>query len=215
MHPLLYFGPFLALSAASIYARARNSNAYYYLKAFPLFWIIACYVLTYDPFAQPNAERTLILAGLVLGVYGDLFLAAKPLFPAGFVCFLAGHAAYLAAFLAAAGLPPLWAGPLFLIPGLIFSVVLSRRTEKASARAIVWSYSALLSAMTVGAAYRDLSLGAAPWMTVGALLFAISDGFWSWNRFVRPLASAPFAILCNYYLGQALIGWAALRTLAA
>ncbi len=215
MHPLLYFGPFFAFAAAAIYARARNYNAYYYLKATPLFWIIGCYVLSYDLHAQPSAERTLILIGLVLGVYGDLFLAAKPLFPAGFVCFLSGHAAYLAAFLAAAGLPPFWALPLFLIHGAIFSIVLSRRTEKASARAIVWSYSALLSAMTVGAAYRDWSLDAAPWMTAGALLFAISDGFWSWNRFVRPLASAPFAILCNYYLGQALIGWAALRTLAA
>jgi hypothetical protein len=38
---------------------------------------------------------------------------------------------------------------------------------------------------------------------VGASLFFASDSLIAWNRFVRPRAWAPVAIMVTYHLGQA------------
>jgi uncharacterized membrane protein YhhN len=38
---------------------------------------------------------------------------------------------------------------------------------------------------------------------VGASLFYVSDALIAWNRFVRPLAFAPVAIMVTYHLAQA------------
>jgi uncharacterized membrane protein YhhN len=44
-----------------------------------------------------------------------------------------------------------------------------------------------------------------PLIAVGATVFAASDSILAVNRFVRPLAWAPVAVMVTYHVGQALI----------
>ena len=49
------------------------------------------------------------------------------------------------------------------------------------------------------------ALTASPVAGAGAVLFMGSDALIAWNRFLRPLAWAPWAIIVTYHLAQALL----------
>jgi len=64
----------------------------------------------------------------------------------------------------------------------------------------VIAYMAVLSAMFV------IALGTLnPLAGLGAGLFFCSDAMLAWNRFVRPLAWGPPAVIVTYHLGQGLL----------
>ncbi len=42
-----------------------------------------------------------------------------------------------------------------------------------------------------------------PVAVLGAALFLLSDSLLAWNRFVRPIAWAPVAVMVSYHLAQA------------
>lgn len=198
------------LAALSIWARMRRPRYYPWLKALPMLWILAyyCWHLLRQETTEPLGES--ILAGLILGYCGDVLLLYPRVFLLGFASFLAGHVAYLVAFVSHAPMPPLWFWPLAFAPGVVFASLISWNTDQRRSLLLVWPYAMMLSAMMAFAWWNDFAAGRLPILAAGAVLFAVSDGFWSWNRYVRPISLAAPGILVNYYSGQALIALGAL-----
>lgn len=152
-----------------------------------------------------------VLAALALGLAGDVALmfsrGEEPDGPflLGLASFLAGHVAYLVAF-SRFGLhtAQLVAGLLVVVGSSAFTVpaVLSaaRRHGGRELAAVVGIYAATLGAMAA------LAVGTGSLATAaGGLLFLSSDTVLAWNRFVRPLAYGPLAVIVTYHLAQVLI----------
>jgi uncharacterized membrane protein YhhN len=157
---------------------------------------------------QPAYEsrRLAFVVALVLSLLGDVFLMLpRDLFAFGLGSFLLGHVAYVVGLLvgpfnwpalgAAAG------GVAAMTPGIAAPVVrgviaLGRRELVVP----VIAYMLVLSAMFT-CALATLN----PLAALGAGLFFCSDAVLAWNRFVRPLAWGPLAVIVTYHLGQALL----------
>jgi uncharacterized membrane protein YhhN len=168
-------------------------------------------LFVYTATALPHVDQGysyLILAGLMMGLVGDVLLAlpSDHAFKAGLAAFLAGHVLYVVAFAArtspwgwvnfgnlliiAAGLAVLW----WLLPYL------------GKMLAPVIAYVAVISLMLAAAwaAFRTPAVrDAGEWaILVGALLFYFSDIFVAQNRFVRKQFFNRAVGLPLYYLGQ-------------
>ena len=152
----------------------------------------------------PNATvKALVAAGLVLGAAGDvlLMLPHERLVP-GIAAFLAGHLAYLAAFVGIGlrGVPLLaaafmtTAATAVLTPRLTTGV---RRQGHPRLAAPIVVYAAAIDAMTAAAWGTAIPLVAA-----GATLFLVSDGLFGWYHFVAPLAWGRRVNIVLYQLGQ-------------
>ena len=75
---------------------------------------------------------------------------------------------------------------------------IARARQPRELRFAVAAYMAVISAMLATALATGNVLAAA-----GAVLFVASDSMIAWDRFVRPFAWAPVAIMVTYHLGQA------------
>jgi uncharacterized membrane protein YhhN len=158
-----------------------------------------------------GATRTtyglVLLAGLMLSWWGDLFLISekRSIFLAGLVSFLAAHVAYVIAFLAH-GVAWRWSAgaALVLLPAVIVIQRWLRPHLTADMRYPVYAYMAVISvmlALAVGA-----SGAAGPWLIpTGALAFYVSDLFVARQRFVTPGHANRLWGLPLYYLGQVLL----------
>ncbi len=149
-------------------------------------------------------RRAWFVAALVLSLAGDVFLMVpRDLFVAGLGSFLLGHVAYTVGIDLHPG--PWWAIMVAAVIVACVGVVLASRILRAMAdggqRELVGpvvAYMVVISAMVVSA------LAAGPWLAaVGAVLFFASDTLIAWERFVRPRAWMPVAIIVTYHLGQA------------
>jgi uncharacterized membrane protein YhhN len=155
-----------------------------------------------------------LLAGLVLGLLGDLALLGQGdrRFLAGLSAFLVGHLAYTAAFLPA--------GPqtvALALPGLVLVVVLVALV----ARPVLTGAAAHGGpAMGVAVAAYMLVIGAMvvtawgtgrPLVAAGASVFVVSDAVLARARFVRPWRWAPLLVMVTYHVGQVLIVLGLLR----
>ncbi len=152
-----------------------------------------------------------ILAGLLLCLAGDLFLISRqrPLFMAGLVSFLLGHAVYTTAFLLRGqALLPMLAAMLLLLPvGYTIFRWLRSHAPKEMLNAIV-AYIVVISVMAA-AALGTVADGA-PWLLLpGALAFYFSDLAVARDRFVKRGFINRVWGLPLYYLGQILIALSA------
>jgi len=153
----------------------------------------------------------LILAGLLLCLAGDLFLISRqrPLFNAGLVSFLLGHAVYTAAFIMRGqALLPMFAVMLLLLPiGFTIFRWLRSHAPKEMLNAIM-AYIVMISVMAA-AALGTVADGA-PWLLLpGALAFYFSDLAVARDRFVKRGFINRAWGLPLYYLGQILIALSA------
>jgi uncharacterized membrane protein YhhN len=152
-----------------------------------------------------------VLAGLVLGLVGDICLAisGKNAFRAGLVAFLAGHVLYVIAFsslttvadwatpahaiiVAASGIVFLWLRPHLgdmLIPVVMYIIVIT----------------AMLSSGLVASCGPYVSPPGSLTILVGAATFYVSDLFVARDRFVRKGFLNRAVGLPLYYCGQFLI----------
>jgi len=152
---------------------------------------------------------TLVVAGLVCSMVGDVCLLEPDRFVFGLASFLVAHLFYLAAFASGrqAGGPSAAAlAPFLGVAGLLIAVLWRRA---GTLRWPVAAYVAVISAMGWQAARR----AGAP-MTpepsgilalAGALLFMTSDGLLAFGRFVRPFRAGDAGVMVTYYGAQALI----------
>lgn len=173
--------------------------------------LIALIVAT--AFADTGPAKPWLMAALVLGLLGDVFLmfsdenagSADPAFMAGLGSFLVGHVAYLVAF-TRHGLHgwQMLAGALVVVGVSALAVprVLHGARERGGPQlaGAVAIYAAALGAMTI------LGFGTAALATaLGALLFLGSDTAIAWQRFVHPLRRGPLLVIVTYHLAQILI----------
>ncbi len=172
------------------------------------------FVLT--PFLLPSPLPWyfyLIVAGLILGLVGDVCLALKgeAPFKAGLVAFLLGHIAYVVAF---GGLtaPSQWINPGLLaicaLSGLIF---LWLRPGLGQMLIPVLAYIVVISLMLIGAWAAIFNPALPPsgaWLVfVGAAAFYLSDLFVARDRFKKHHYSNRLLGLPLYYGGQFLIAF--------
>lgn len=155
----------------------------------------------------------LVLAGLILGLVGDICLALKgeAPFKAGLVAFLLGHVAYVIAF---AGLTPPggWFNPGFLaicvVSGLAF---LWLRPSLGKMLAPVLAYVVVITLMLLAAeaaAFNTALPRAGAWLVFGgALVFYLSDLCVARDRFKKPGWDNRLVGLPLYYAGQFSIAW--------
>ena len=151
-----------------------------------------------------DARRAWFVAALVLSLVGDVFLMLpRDRFLAGLVSFLAGHVAYVVGLRigeTSAAAVVVSAAVVATVAAAVGTpvVVAVRRGPHAELTGPVLAYMAVISAMVTCALATGNVLAAA-----GASLFFASDALIATNRFVRPRAWAPVAIMVTYHLGQA------------
>jgi uncharacterized membrane protein YhhN len=148
--------------------------------------------------------RAWFVAALVLCLLGDvLLMLPADRFVFGLVSFLLAHVAYTIGLDLHAG-----TAAALVVASVVVSVAIValavpilgriRAGDQRELAGPVAAYMLVISAMLVSA----LATGNV-WAGTGAALFFVSDALIAWNRFVRPLAFAPVAIMVTYHLGQA------------
>lgn len=149
-------------------------------------------------------RRAWFVAALVLSLAGDVFLMLpRDLFVAGLASFLLGHVAYTVGLDLHAGswIALVVAAVVVAAVGAVLASRIVAAMTSGGHRDLVGpvvAYMVVISAMVVSA------LAAGPWLAgAGAVLFFASDTLIAWERFVRPRAWMPVAIIVTYHLGQA------------
>lgn len=167
--------------------------------------IIAVAALAASP--VPAAYKTLVLAGLVFSLLGDIALMfPEKWFTAGLVAFLAAQVLYILAFRPRPGNPPSAATFLpFVLFGLLMFFLLAPKLGPM--KVPVFVYIAAITAMAGFAAARYVDLGGTRTLLafVGAVLFLVSDSVLAYDRFARKVPAARLLVLGTYFPAQLLI----------
>ena len=155
--------------------------------------------------------------GILLSLTGDvlLMISLDRLFMAGLVAFLLAHVAYLVGFNIPVPEISAWGFILAVIVGLggmrITRRILSQLAANGQGRMRlpIIIYSAVISLMLLSAMMKltDLtwSANAAVLVSVGALLFYISDIILAWHKFVSPIQHGRIYNIGAYHLGQIML----------
>ncbi|MFO7678949.1 MAG: lysoplasmalogenase [Chloroflexota bacterium] len=150
--------------------------------------------------------KTLIIAGLVFSLGGDVFLMfPAKYFIAGLVSFLIGHLCYIAAFATDGGFQLSW----WLLPIAVYGVIIYRilYPHLGKMRAPVTAYVLIILTMAWQALTRwsVLQTTGALLAAVGAVFFVVSDSALALDRFREKYRSARVIVLTTYWLAQWLI----------
>ena len=154
-----------------------------------------------------------IIAGLVLCMAGDIFLAfrSRSMFQAGLVSFLLGHVFYCIAFFTTARFGPATWIVLVLSCALSYTIYSRLKPHLGTMLVPVVAYIVIITIMVIGAANvlgdSSFALGGRLMVFVGAVSFYISDIFVARNRFVKQEFINRALGLPLYYLGQFLIAF--------
>ena len=148
-----------------------------------------------------------LLVALVLGLAGDVFLLgdSDTRFQLGLGAFLLGHLAFLVSFTRLGLDPASWAWVAWVV--LLVCLLATRQVAPATYMRAGWPLAGPVALYTVviGAMVIVAFDTGEPLIAVGATVFAASDSILAVNRFVRPVAWAPVAVMVTYHVGQALI----------
>ena len=159
--------------------------------------------------ALDTSYGTLVLVGLVLSWFGDVFLIPKErwAFAAGLGAFLLGHVAYLIAFLGRDPQPLVMVatGALLLLPVVVVLRWLGPHVPE-GLRMPVQAYVTVISAMLIGASGASFATGDFV-ILAGALAFYVSDLAVARQQFVEKTLVNKLWGLPLYYGGQLLLAW--------
>jgi len=175
------------------------------LKPLTMVLIITTAIMARTP--VPAAYKTLVLAGLLFSLAGDIALMfPEKWFTAGLVAFLVAHVFYILAFKPGPG-HALSAG--MFIPFIIFGLLMFRILSPSLGpmKFPVLVYIAAITAMAGLAAGRFIDMGGIrPLLAfAGAVLFLVSDSVLAYDRFAKKLGPAQAIILGTYFPAQLLI----------
>ncbi|MEZ0397198.1 MAG: lysoplasmalogenase family protein [Anaerolineales bacterium] len=157
--------------------------------------------------------------GLFFSLLGDIFLLvsfvrfSERWFLPGLAAFLLAHLAYIAGLNIPLGeVSPFWMFTLALVLALTARRALQRIVAGLRAKGLgrlvrpVVLYGFVITVMLLSALltlYRpDWSAGAAGLVSLGAILFYLSDLLLAWNKFVRPIRNGRLFNMVAYHLGQ-------------
>jgi uncharacterized membrane protein YhhN len=151
-----------------------------------------------------GADAWLVAAGLAVSMVADVVIESS--FLGGLAVFLLAHVAYVAAFVSRTSEPRL----LLLLPFAGWGVAVLWRLWPGlgAMRVPVVVYAAVICTMM----WRAAATAGLPggWTALaGAVLFAASDTLIAFDRFLRPLPQARYAIMALYWAGQLLIALSA------
>ena len=187
------------------YAKARAARVLEYVcKPATLVALVFAAGLL-DPAADAHTRRAWFVAALVFSLAGDvLLMLPQDRFVPGLAAFLVGHVCYVVGFWTHR--PATGAFVIAVVVVLVIVAPLARRILGAIARSgqtgefgvPVSGYIVVIASMLATALATGNVLAGA-----GAVLFVASDSMIAWDRFVKPWAWAPVAIMVTYHLGQA------------
>lgn len=152
--------------------------------------------------------------GLLFSLAGDVFLMLSDRwFLPGLVSFLLAHVAYIIGLnLPLPQVSLLWSFGLAILLALTASRLLRRIVEGLRAKGLarlagpVVLYGTVITVMLLSALltlYRaDWTTAAAGLVSLGAILFYLSDILLAWNKFVTPVRNGRLANMVTYHLGQ-------------
>jgi uncharacterized membrane protein YhhN len=200
--------PALVLIAAvlAIWSQAKGRQRVHYVaKPLATALIIAVAALAATP--VPAVYKTLVLAGLLCSLLGDIALMfPEKWFTAGLVAFLAAQVLYILAFKPAAG-HPVSVGSFLpvILYGLLMFFILAPRLGPMKLPVLV--YIGAITAMAGFAASRYVDMGGTrPLLAfLGAVLFLVSDSVLAYDRFAKKFALARILVLATYFPAQLLI----------
>lgn len=196
----------LISAALTIWADAKGRRRLFHVsKPLTMALVIATALVARTP--VPAAYKTLILAGLLFSLAGDIALMfPEKWFTAGLISFLVAHVFYILAFKPGPG-HPISAGTFipFIIFGLLMFRILSPSLGPLKFPVLV--YIAAITAMAGLAAARFVNRGGTrPLLAfAGAVLFLVSDSVLAYDRFAKKLSPAQVIILGTYFPAQLLI----------
>lgn len=169
-------------------------------KLIPM-WLIICYSIQRFP-SKRSRTHWLIICGLFFCMLGDGLLHW---FVIGLSAFLIGHLFYMVAFfrnwyfslIRFATIIPIGVFAFFVGKELIVALI---RNENNTFIIPVIFYVIVISFMTWSAIMTGNK-----WVSIGSILFVISDSILSWNMFVSPIPYSSIFIMSTYYSAQFLI----------
>ena len=196
----------LVSAGLAIWSEAKGRRRLFGLTK-PLATALIIMVAVIAPAPVPPAYKTLILAGLLFSLLGDIaLLFPEKWFTAGLAAFLAAQVFYVLAFKPCPGhqvstglfLP-------FIFFGLLMFFILA--PGLGPLKLPVFVYIAAITIMAGFAAARFVDLGGArPLLAfAGAILFLVSDSVLAYDRFAKKLGPAQIIILGTYFPAQLLI----------
>ncbi|MCE5207758.1 MAG: lysoplasmalogenase [Chloroflexi bacterium] len=206
--------PTLVFAALQWYARWRGHRKLHLVTkpAVPVFLIVWLWQST-------NFQGFTFWIGLALffSLLGDIFLMCPPgFFMAGLLAFLLGHIFYIAGFRATtlSGDPVYWASGLLilLLMGYVvryYMAALKKRLVSKRIRAGVVIYIIVIHIMLFSALSTfwrpEWVLASAILVSIGAVLFCISDSMLAYDRFITKIPNAHVWIMMTYHMAQILI----------
>jgi uncharacterized membrane protein YhhN len=173
--------------------------------------LIVCALLSLTGTAFRCDYTALIVLGLLFSLGGDvalMFQEKRGPFLIGLVLFLLAHVVYGGTFLKFGGVESalLWIGLVWLVPGIVIYIYLFPGLGKM--KVSVALYVLIITFMATAATATLWSDGfpgtAALFVTVGSILFYLSDVILAVNRFRYPMRFNRLSLI-PYYLGQLLI----------
>lgn len=198
----------IVISAAlTIGAKLRGSTRGEYLfKPLTTLLIIALAALADVPIS--TTYQTLIVAGLVASLAGDVFLMLPDRFVPGLLSFLIAHIFYIIAFThESSGLAPIG----YIVPFALYGLVMLRWLwpHLGSLRVPVLVYMSAILIMAYQAANRwiETSQDGTLLALVGAYLFVASDSALAVSTFRGRFRGADVIVLSTYFAAQLLIAW--------
>ncbi len=214
---IFLFG-FVVFSGAAVLITYYYAKALYiFLKPLPLMAILFYVFFLLPKDAAGRKYRRLILAAFFLSLIGDITLAIRhPLAAIGAVAFLAAHLFFIIAFWRGMGLT--LRGIIFL--GVIITVTffffagLKPQPEKApmvGSYALLIAYILIISTMVQTVLFAEFRINIFPLISIGAVLFFISDTVLAWRSAVSKFPESQVIVLTSYFLAQAFIAWGAVR----
>lgn len=211
---------FLIIASANIFAELEFVAGFrIFVK--PLICIsLAIYLV--KKVNMSSGFNRLILAALVLSLFGDLFLLFASgsiyVFVYGLVAFLVAHLLYSMAFFRDFKNAPQASkmyGHLMLFVMGVFSLSYYSwiRDYLNDLRVPVMAYMFVISIMVILAGYRyqRVNLLSFRLIFIGAICFIISDSILAYNKFVDPFSYSGIAIMGTYMLAQYLITMGAIE----
>lgn len=188
-------------------SRNRSIAGTYVTKALGT-TVILLFALGPTPAVSP-VYRALVVSGLALSLAGDLFLVrADRRLLAGMLAFFLAHVAYIAAFIAEAGVPVRF---VVLSLGALYGIALMwfLWNDMGSYRLPASAYTAVLVVMIWAASGQFLSAPEPRTLAAfaGGILFLVSDSALAIEQFRAPFRYAPALVMSTYYAAQWLIAF--------
>ena len=175
----------------------------------PLTTVLILGVALTLPDAVSPLYRTLIVAGIVFSLGGDIFLMLpQNLFVWGLVSFLIAHLFFVAAYVGRAGFQLHWwlLAP-FAIYGAFLLYLLWPHVGDLRLPVVIYALVLLVMGWQAAELWWSLRDTAALLALLGAVLFVASDSILALNKFRAPIPHRDVLIMSTYYGALLLIAW--------